>query len=109
MTITFRGDVCHQPSDLQSRRIIDEEKTNLYTTFQKNLKLKLSNIFKDKLGKMHGNQCTHFNRIGPGTNVCTFQDNASRARKKIASMKNINEVVFKLQNKYKKLDKKIQL
>lgn len=100
MAITFRGDVCHQPSDLQSRRIIDEEKTNLYTTFQKNLKLKLSNTFKDKLGKMHDNQCTCFNRMGPGTDVCTFQDNASRARKKKASMKNMNEVVFNLQNKF---------
>ena len=47
--------------------------------------------------------------MGPGTDVCTFQDNASRARKKIASMKNMNEVVFNLQNKFLKIDKKTRL
>ena len=26
LTITFRGDVCHQPGDFKWRRIIDEEK-----------------------------------------------------------------------------------
>lgn len=52
---------------------------------------------------MHDNQCTYFNRIGPGNNVSTFQNNVSRAREEITDIKNINQEVFKLQNKYKKI------
>ena len=76
---------------------------DLYTTFQNNLNLKLSNIYKDKLGKMHDSQCTYFNRIGPGNNVSTFQNNVSRAREEITDIKNINQEVFKIQNRYKKI------
>ena len=54
LTITFHGDVCHQPGDFQSRGIIDEEKRiYIYITFPKSLNLKLSNVYKDKLGEMH--------------------------------------------------------
>ena len=33
LKITFRGNVCHQPGDFQLRRIIDEEKKDIYKTF----------------------------------------------------------------------------
>ena len=52
---------------------------------------------------MHDSQCTYFNRIGPGNNVSTFQNNVSRAREEITDIKNINQEVFKIQNKYKKI------
>ena len=93
LTITFRGNVCHQPGDFQSRRIIDEEKKDLYKTFQKNLNLKPSNVYKDKLGEMHDDQYTYFNRTG------TFRNIACRARKEIVSIKNINEQAFRVNTK----------
>ena len=49
LTIAFRGNIFHQPGDFQSRRIIDEEKKDLYKAFQRNLNLKPSNVYKDKL------------------------------------------------------------
>ena len=105
LTIAFRGDVFHQPDDFQLIRITDEEKRYIYKTFQRNLNLKPSNVYKDKLGEMHEDQYTYFNRIGPGNNVGAFQNIASRARKEIASIKNINEKVLKLQSEYEKIDK----
>ena len=54
---------------------------------------------------MHDDQYTCFNRNGPGNNVSTFQNIASRARKEIASIKLINEDVLKLQSEYEKIDK----
>ena len=105
LTITFRGNIFHQPGDFQSRRIIDEEKKDLYKAFQKNLNLKPSNVYKDKLGEMHDDQYTYFNRTGTGNNVSTFQNIASRARKEIANIKNINEEVLSLQSEYEKIDK----
>ena len=95
LTITFRGNIFHQPGDFQWRRIIDKEKKDLYKAFQKNLNLKPSNVYKDKLGERHDDQYTYFNRTETGNNVSTFQNIASRARKEIANIKNINEEVLK--------------
>ena len=36
LTISFRGNVYHQPGDFQLRRIIDKEIKDLHKTFQKN-------------------------------------------------------------------------
>ena len=74
--------------------LLTKKKKDLYKAFQKNLNLKPSNVYKDKLGKMHDDQYTYFNRTGTGNNVSTIQNIASRARKEIENIKNINEEVF---------------
>ena len=86
LTIKFPADVCHQPGDFQSRRIIDEEKQDIYKTFQNNLNLRTSMFIK-----INWEKCmtisTLINRSGAGNNVSTFQIIASRARKEIVNIK----------------------